>query len=227
MQSTLVSFTPRSHVVLQMLQQATAADRKKIGQLHFEWEHTFRAAPPDAQREGLAAGIHRVIDEAMTRRQAMPGEPPISCRKGCAACCRQLVSVTPDEAKLLAFAAHEAGHVIDRARLARQAAAVGLQGWRELDSADKRCVMLKDDATCAVYEHRPTACRKYQVVSPPSRCDIERHPGAQVVVAIGPEAEVIASAALGVFGSGPFAVQLRAALEDWDRAEPAPEDEAS
>jgi len=226
MKETLASFTPRTHVMLQMLQQATPADRTKLGRLHFEWEHRFKTVPPDTQREGLAAGIHEAIDEAMTRRQAMPGEAPISCRKGCAACCRQLVSVTPDEAKLLAFAAHEAGHVIDRARLARQAAAVGLQGWRELDSPDKRCVMLKDDATCAVYAHRPTACRKYQVVSPPSRCDIERYPGAQVIVAIGPEAEVIASAAHAVFGSGPFAVRLGAALEDWDRAEPAPEDEA-
>lgn len=204
--------------LLGLAKRASPDDRRKIETLHREWERRFAATPSDVQREGLAAGIHQVIDDAQARRQVSPGEPPISCQKGCAACCHQLVSITPDEARLLLFAAEEAGHMVDHERLERQASAFGLQGWRTLSHADKRCVMLGDDDACAVYEHRPSACRKYQVVSSPALCDIETHPGAQVAVAVSTEAEVIFSAAIAVFGTGAFARQLRKAFEEVDES---------
>jgi hypothetical protein len=74
-------------------------------------------------------------------------------------------------------------------------------------------VLLDDSGNCEVYEHRPTACRKYLVVDTPKWCDTVKHPGARVGILSSPGAEVIAVAALMAFpGAGPLPDMLLAAL---------------
>ena len=115
----------------------------------------------------------------------------VSCKKGCGACCRQLVPISAIEARRL-------GEVVDQmpeprkstilarfeeARRRLQAAGL-LERLREPnrigdDEVDPiglayfqqgiACPFLEDES-CSIYEERPLACREYLVVSPAENC---------------------------------------------------------
>jgi Fe-S-cluster containining protein len=157
----------------------------------------------DHQREGIAAGIHEAIDTLIVelRDRDRGNAAKVSCTKGCAHCCYTEVGITRDEALLLHCAAEEAGISIDMDRLRAQAAQPEGQ-WSNLDYPMRRCVFLAEDNSCGVYEHRPSACRKYLVVTPPERCDTNKHAGAEVGRFVNPEAEVLHNAALQAFKAG-------------------------
>lgn len=115
----------------------------------------------------------------------------VSCRKGCAACCRQIVPLTEVEAVELALIVSrmpeprraEVLRRFDAARL--QLARVGLlDQLRNVDQApiaDQAafglayfqeaiaCPFLEDEA-CIIHADRPLACREFQVVSSPEHC---------------------------------------------------------
>jgi len=115
----------------------------------------------------------------------------ISCKQGCAACCRQLVPIgqtearrlrdlvdeTPDPKRALIRArfaqAREhlrASGLLDRL-LARQhwtpeeAHAIGIEFFRLAIP----CPFLQDE-TCSIYPDRPIRCREYLVTSPAEHC---------------------------------------------------------
>ncbi|MBV9124650.1 MAG: YkgJ family cysteine cluster protein, partial [Planctomycetes bacterium] len=115
----------------------------------------------------------------------------VSCRKGCAACCRQLIPLTPIEARHL----HElVGRLPEprrsevRARFMearRRLQEAGLLPLledqdqipiEEVDALGARymalglpCPFLKEEA-CSIYPERPLACREYLVTSPAEHC---------------------------------------------------------
>ena len=155
--------------------------------------HTVQATVDDQTREMLATSKHGA---------------DVKCRKGCSACCHLSIDIFPQEAVLLWKWAEYIGLPIDQARLERQAAATGLDAWGQLPPAGTRCVFLGDDGACQVYEHRPSSCRKYFVKTDPDLCDMHKHPGAEVGIVFSFEAEIIHSAALTAFGSGPMAQML-------------------
>jgi Fe-S-cluster containining protein len=116
---------------------------------------------------------------------------PVSCAKGCGACCRQLVPVAQSEARRIATLIEElpeprrsvvkerfaeALRRVETAgllpslegrtgRLAGGSVSLGLDYFR-LGIA---CPFLEDES-CSIYHERPIACREYLVTSPPSCC---------------------------------------------------------
>src|SRR5438105_2241902 len=140
---------------------------------------------PTAPRELLPVfrAVAEMIVELGVAAAAERGEA-VSCRAGCGACCRQLVPITPVEARVLA-------ELIDRLPDARRAvvegrfqaaaerlAAAGLLEKLEhperfpdrdlhqlgLDYFQQgiACPFLEEES-CSIYEERPIACREYLV----------------------------------------------------------------
>ena len=120
---------------------------------------------------------------------------PVSCSKGCGACCRQPVSITLVEARALAklvarmpaprqqeicrrFAAAQATLAESGVMTRDHSAPVSAfplaetpmqrlaAAWFALRIA---CPFLEDES-CSIYEDRPLICREHQVTSPASAC---------------------------------------------------------
>jgi Fe-S-cluster containining protein len=116
---------------------------------------------------------------------------PVSCTKGCGACCRQLVPLARSEALRVAELLEELPEPRRSEVKGRFEAAVrrieaegllpALEGRAGLAAADAvnlgltyfrlgiPCPFLEDES-CSIYADRPIACREYLVSSPPSRC---------------------------------------------------------
>ncbi len=126
----------------------------------------------------------------------------ISCQKGCAACCRPMIPVSPPEAfslvkvikKLPQDHQNRIKHNIAtvKARLQATELLSALQdlvhsprqpsdeGLDSLNRAYYRlrlpCIFLENEV-CSIYEHRPAGCRGHLVTSPPELCqDMEHNP---------------------------------------------------
>jgi Fe-S-cluster containining protein len=153
--------------------------------------------PPEPARADELLPLFRAIaDAAVGRAVARSGAAgrPVSCRKGCAACCRaQPVPVTPPEAyALLRLVERLPGPRREaiRARFADRVERLRAAGLRDVlfrrdAPADREaardlatrylalglsCPFLEDDA-CSIYEERPFVCRQYLVTTPPALCD--------------------------------------------------------
>ena len=116
---------------------------------------------------------------------------PISCQKGCGACCRQMVPISQPEARRIrdlveSFPEPKRSQVRERfAEALRRIAEAGLreplkdsQSW---DRAARRRYALKyfaeripcpflEEESCSIHPHRPIVCREYLVVTPPENC---------------------------------------------------------
>jgi hypothetical protein len=127
------------------------------------YQAQLEAVPQGPER---ARKLHALMEEAMAD---LGGAKP-SCRAGCGACCHLEIEILPEEGALLAERI-KAGHVVDRARLATQAArARKSPAWAAMQTVDNRCVFLGPTGSCTVYADRPASCRKLLVVSDPVEC---------------------------------------------------------
>jgi Fe-S-cluster containining protein len=120
----------------------------------------------------------------------------VSCREGCAACCRMLVPLSPPEvftlrASLERLPAEHQTRLqarVNAAKLRLQEAGL----WKDLQAVSESpdsltdeqleplnqayyalrlpCPFLEDEH-CSIYEHRPAACRELLVTSPAKFCD--------------------------------------------------------
>lgn len=132
---------------------------------------------------------------AMAARAAADAGDAVSCRKGCSACCRQLVAISALEARELMKLVErlpEPRRSVVRQRFADarrrlEAEAPQLiepmlhphehpmsnEQSMEMARAYLRlgidCPFLEDNA-CSIYDQRPVACRQYMVVSAPEHC---------------------------------------------------------
>ncbi|HAZ11622.1 MAG: hypothetical protein A2X86_18020 [Bdellovibrionales bacterium GWA2_49_15] len=117
---------------------------------------------------------HEAVDKSLEELFENPVvSNHVSCKKGCSGCCHTQVSVTRDEAALLAqFAQKKLKNKIDLSRLEKQArAGDSAVDWYKLSHDDRRCTFLDKNNECMAYEDRPSVCRTNNVFSPPILCD--------------------------------------------------------
>lgn len=171
--------------------QSAATLRLTIGDLQIahRLEVPSGGVPAAAVVPALQGLVNAVV-EAAERQSAAAGRV-ISCRKGCGACCRQLVPVSASEAERLVglidampsarraalagrFAA--AADALDRAGLQRTLLDPGRRAGktdRELSAAyfalKLPCPFLEEES-CSIHAERPLVCREYLVTSPAELC---------------------------------------------------------
>lgn len=154
----------------------------------------------------------RLGDEAaeLEIRQAAEASQTISCRKGCANCCRMLVPLSAPEAfALREYIEHlptdRRTHLLNRLsdtkdRLSREglwsrlneiAEASTVVPDEELDPINRSYYALRipcpylENELCSIYEARPAACRELLVTSPAELCqDMVENPVAPLPVSM-------------------------------------------
>lgn len=163
----------------------------------------------------------------------------VSCREGCAACCRQLVPLSPPEAfHVLAVVElsdrrdeltekfESARERLDSSPLGRALDAAEISEARALEIAlayprlHLDCPFLVDER-CSIYADRPATCRDYVVTTPAEHCTMPS-PGRPVKRVRVPVrlSEALARVAADVLGGSPVTVPLPRALA-WARAHSA------
>jgi Fe-S-cluster containining protein len=137
--------------------------------------------------------IARAILESIIKSAIadLPAGKEISCKAGCGACCRQLVPISPTEARMLAFLVRDmpeprrsviAGRFKAAEEKLRQSDMWDVLADRAnwvADDVRKRgleyfhlgipCPFLEDEA-CSIHPDRPLSCREYLVTSDPAHC---------------------------------------------------------
>ena len=133
--------------------------------------------------------------QALEERKSIAAGHPISCRMGCAACCRMLVPVSAPEAFALkdmiqalpdARRAETMKKLVDaRVRLERTGLLTRLTDIaettkpltdEEMEPVNREYYALRmpcpflDNETCSIYEDRPAACRELLVTTPAELC---------------------------------------------------------
>ena len=167
----------------------SGAGRVRIGEDAVDVKFTVPAGAcaPEALLPDAQVLANQVADLGAARAQR--NGQKISCAKGCGACCRQLVPISPTEARHLASVVaslppNRAAEVRKRfAEALSKIEAAGLPprppiaadkaGYREWGLAYFRqgvpCPFLEDES-CSIHSRRPLVCREYQVTSPPAAC---------------------------------------------------------
>ncbi len=158
---------------------STATLRLTVGDLRIVHPITVPSGPVEAAEvvPTLQGLVNAVVGAAAAGKT-------VSCRKGCGACCRQLVPVSRSEGERLLriveampeerrealqvrFAAAEA--VIEAAGLGQREG----RNDRELSAAyfalGVPCPFLEDES-CSIHLERPLICREYLVTSPAELC---------------------------------------------------------
>ena len=136
------------------------------------------AAVPAAEIVPALQGLVNAVVEAAEAGKA------ISCRKGCGACCRQLVPVSRTEGErllqLVETMADERRETL-KTRFAAAEAAIEAAGLKDRQGRSDRelstayfamgvpCPFLEDES-CSIHPERPLVCREYLVTSPAALC---------------------------------------------------------
>jgi Fe-S-cluster containining protein len=134
--------------------------------------------------------VHRLVDELNEYIFNDPQVKSLSpCTSGCSACCHTQVSVTKDEAELLASRI-QGGTPVDLNKLYVQMAVKNSSSaWNSLSYEERKCVFLDSESRCTVYEDRPSVCRTNAVLGSASQCDTKNGPQAVRLVKT-PEADL-------------------------------------
>jgi Fe-S-cluster containining protein len=202
---------------------STATLRLTMGRLRIAHPITVPNAPvPAAEIVPALQGLVNAVVET-----AEAGHT-VSCRKGCGACCRQLVPVSRTEGERL-LQLVEAMPAERRAALATRFAAAdaaigdaglkarGGRSDRELSAAyfalGIACPFLEDES-CSIHPERPLVCREYLVTSPAELCAGTRQEGVTPVAV-----PKVSMAARGLQDAGDDWFPL-ALLMDWGRRRP-------
>jgi Fe-S-cluster containining protein len=159
----------------------------------------------------------------------------VSCRKGCGACCRQPVPISPAEAFLLAElvasfppAKRKRTEALFRKGLNR--VMTEMEDASPFDSASRyfrlgiACPFLVRES-CSIHSVRPAVCREHLVVSPASHCAEFPHPGITLLSMNAPVRQALSELSSELLGWAPTVIPLVAALQwaeenrEWGRRE--------
>lgn len=192
-----------------------------------------------------AREISRQVSAAAVAQAEAAGRA-VSCRAGCAHCCRHLAPVAPIEALALAklvaampparrdavrqrfagaVARMEELGILDRAaprgRYALQSAASpGTTAWEDVSgryfAAGIPCPFLEEER-CGVYDERPVVCREYAVTTPPELCE-RLEPGLEAVERPVHMDQALTGVGAALAGLPRVAIPLALALE-WAEAQ--------
>jgi Fe-S-cluster containining protein len=145
--------------------------------------------PPESLLPTLHELSNLIVDSVEQKVQKQGLE--ISCKKGCGACCRQHVPISPAEARLLTAVVEnmpDPGRLEIEERFAQAAQQLRESGIMDQAmnyhrlSEEKTAAMVKDyfklgiacpflqDESCSAHPFRPLICREYLVISSPSHC---------------------------------------------------------
>jgi len=158
---------------------STATLRLSVGDLRIVHPITVPTGPVAAA--DVVPALQGLVNAVVTAAEAGKA---ISCRKGCGACCRQLVPISRTEAERLMVTV--ANLPADRrttleARFAAAEAALAAADLKERKGRPDRelstgyfalgipCPFLEEES-CSIHPDRPLVCREYLVTSPAELC---------------------------------------------------------
>lgn len=170
-------------------QLGAAVFEQFLQNLHEELQRAYEEITAESVGVSRALKLHELVEVEI----AEGADIPVSCHKGCSACCHMEVEVTTYEAEILKQLVQD-GLSIDRARLQRQGER-SLQDpvWREgMKNEDNKCVFLNHEGSCRIYEHRPVMCRRHSVTSPAEYCEFIE---SKIVLRYFPKVDLLISAA--------------------------------
>jgi Fe-S-cluster containining protein len=157
----------------------TATLRLTVGELKVAHPITVPSAAVPAT--DVVPALQELVNAVVAAAEAGKA---VSCRKGCGACCRQLVPISRTEGERLlqlietmpakrretltrrfdaAAAAIEAGGLKQRGERTDRELSLAYFGLRV------PCPFLEDES-CSIHAERPLVCREYLVTSPPELC---------------------------------------------------------
>jgi len=158
---------------------STATLRLSVGDLRIAHPITVPSGPvPAADVVPALQGLVNAVVAAAEAGKA------ISCRKGCGACCRQLVPISRTEGERLlstVLALPTERRAVLEARFAAAEAALAAADLKERKGRPDRelstayfalgipCPFLEEES-CSIHPDRPLVCREYLVTSPPELC---------------------------------------------------------
>lgn len=158
---------------------STATLRLSVGDLRIAHPITVPTGPVAAA--DVMPALQGLVNAVVTAAEAGKA---ISCRKGCGACCRQLVPISRTEAERLLTtveALSSERRSVLNARFAAAEASLAAADLKERKGRPDRvlstgyfalgipCPFLEDES-CSIHPDRPLVCREYLVTSPAELC---------------------------------------------------------
>lgn len=158
--------------------------------IDFYDDQTEKALKEKTEPAAIVAGFYEVLDDAVNNRILAKHE--VSCRKGCSHCCHQRVDMNVAEAQLILDWTHEKDMEVnwEKAELQKD---WEIQDYTKVGREAAACIFLKDNE-CSIYPVRPSACRRYFVVTPAYLCDFFTFPKYEVACPADIEVEAVATA---------------------------------
>ena len=158
---------------------STATLRLSVGDLRIVHPITVPTGPVSAAE--VVPALQGLVNAVVAAAEAGKA---ISCRKGCGACCRQLVPVSRTEAERLlstVAALPAERRAVLESRFAAAEAALSAADLKERKGRPDRelstayfalgipCPFLEEES-CSIHPDRPLVCREYLVTSPAELC---------------------------------------------------------
>lgn len=170
-------------------QLATEIFEQFLENLHEELHNASRLLSESSPGVMRAMKLQELVDAEI----AEGADIPVSCSKGCSACCHMEVEITSYEAEVLKHLIED-GMSIDRDRLQQQSQrALQDPEWRKgMRNEINKCVFLNHEGACRIYENRPVMCRRHSVTSPPENCEFIE---SKIVIRYFPKVDLLISAA--------------------------------